>query len=69
MNALQTVGYRELFAYFDGGISVQKTFELIKQNTRHYAKRQLTWFKKDVEIKWIQAEKIIEILERIIINR
>jgi tRNA dimethylallyltransferase len=47
LNALQTVGYRELFDFFDGKISEEKAFELIKQNTRHYAKRQVTWFKKE----------------------
>ena len=48
LNALQTVGYRELFEYLDGGISQEKAVEKIKQNTRHYAKRQLTWFKADL---------------------
>lgn len=51
-NALQTVGYRELFDYMDGHITLDKAIELIKRNTRHYAKRQLTWFSKDPEIKW-----------------
>ena len=46
LNALQTVGYRELFAFFDGDISLEKAIENIKKNTRHYAKRQITWFKK-----------------------
>lgn len=46
MNALQTVGYKELFDYFDKKISLQTAVELIKRNTRHFAKRQLTWFKK-----------------------
>lgn len=54
-NALQTVGYRELFDAFDGKISEQEAIELIKQNTRHYAKRQMTWFRKDSEIKWFDA--------------
>ena len=53
LNALQTVGYRELFDYFDGTVSLEKAVELIKQNTRHYAKRQLTWFKRDVKMKWV----------------
>ena len=55
LNALQTVGYRELFEYFDGRISMEQCVELIKQNTRHYAKRQLTWFKKDESIHWFDA--------------
>jgi tRNA dimethylallyltransferase len=53
LNALQTVGYRELFNYFNGAISLPKAIDLIKQNSRHYAKRQLTWFKKDVTYKWL----------------
>jgi tRNA dimethylallyltransferase len=53
LNALQTVGYREVFDYYDGSISLDRAVELIKQNSRHYAKRQLTWFKKEAEIKWI----------------
>ena len=55
LNALQTVGYTELFNYFENKISFDRAIELIKQNTRHYAKRQLTWFKKDEEIKWLNA--------------
>lgn len=47
LNALQTVGYRELFDYFEGRISLDEAISLIKQNTRHYAKRQETWFKKE----------------------
>ena len=58
LNALQTVGYTELFAYFDGTISYDRAVELIKQNTRHYAKRQLTWFKKDPEIKWMALGEV-----------
>ncbi|RZM07210.1 MAG: tRNA (adenosine(37)-N6)-dimethylallyltransferase MiaA, partial [Pedobacter sp.] len=56
LNALQTVGYRELFDFFDGKISLDKAVELIKQNTRHYAKRQMTWFKKDEIINWVNAD-------------
>ena len=46
LNALQTVGYKELFHYFEGKISLEKAVDEIKKNTRHYAKRQMTWFKK-----------------------
>lgn len=53
LNALQTVGYRELFDYLDGKISLERAVELIQQNTRHYAKRQLTWFKKDTSWQWV----------------
>lgn len=52
LNALQTVGYKELFDYFNNDISLQKAIESIKQNTRHYAKRQMTWFKKDKDFTW-----------------
>jgi tRNA dimethylallyltransferase len=52
LNALQTVGYRELFRYFEGEISLQFAIEEIKKNTRRFAKRQLTWFKKNNDTKW-----------------
>ncbi|UAY51134.1 tRNA (adenosine(37)-N6)-dimethylallyltransferase MiaA [Ferruginibacter albus] len=52
INALQTVGYKELFEYFDNKLSLEKAIDNIKLNTRHYAKRQMTWFKKDEEVKW-----------------
>lgn len=52
LNALQTVGYKELFAYFDGEISLDFAISEIKKNTRRFAKRQLTWFRKDAEILW-----------------
>lgn len=47
LNALQTVGYQELFEYFDGNISLKEAIELVKRNSRRYAKRQMTWFRKD----------------------
>jgi tRNA dimethylallyltransferase len=53
LNALRTVGYAELFDYIDGKISLEKAVEQIKINTRQYAKRQVTWFKKDKEIEWV----------------
>lgn len=52
LNALQTVGYREMFDYFDGRVTFDQAVELIKRNTRRYAKRQLTWFRRDPEIRW-----------------
>lgn len=52
LNALQTVGYREFFDYFDGRTSYEEAVELIKRNSRRYAKRQLTWFRRDPEIRW-----------------
>jgi len=58
LNALQTVGYAELFYHLDGKISLHDAIELIKQNTRQYAKRQMTWFKKDKEISWYSPSDI-----------
>lgn len=55
LNALQTVGYRELFEYFDGHITLAEAIKQIKQNTRHYAKRQMTWFKRQAAMHWIDA--------------
>ena len=54
--ALQTVGYREMFDYFDGKQDLDTTVRLIQRNTRHYAKRQLTWWRRDPSIRWIDAE-------------
>jgi tRNA dimethylallyltransferase len=55
LNSLNTVGYKELFQYFDGEITLEEAVELIKRNTRRYARRQLTWFNKDENIKWFEA--------------
>jgi len=66
LNALQTVGYRELFDYFDGKIDLASAINLIKQNTRRYAKRQITWWAKEKDIKWFHPdakEEIIKFLE------
>lgn len=62
LNSLQTVGYREMFDYFDGTISRDEAIELIKRNSRRYAKRQMTWFRRDEEIKWVDTanKQIIE---------
>ena len=57
-NALNTVGYKELFDYFDGKCSLVEAVEQIKLNTRHYAKRQMTWLRKDQDYQWVTAEKI-----------
>lgn len=54
-NALQTVGYRELFDFFEGNTSREEAIEQIKQNTRRYAKRQMTWFKRQADMHWIDA--------------
>ena len=58
LNALQTVGYSEWMPYFEGNLSKEKVIENIQQNTRHYAKRQMTWFKKDSEITWHLSDQI-----------
>jgi tRNA dimethylallyltransferase len=57
-NALQTVGYAELFDFFDQKMPLEKAIEAIKTHTRQYAKRQLTWFKKDISIKWFHPADI-----------
>ena len=57
LNALQTVGYQEWLPYLEGNQSKEAVVQAIQQNTRHYAKRQMTWFKKDPEIKWQQASE------------
>lgn len=56
-NALQTVGYQELFDYFEGKISLQRAIELIQQNSRRYAKRQITWFKRYANALWVHPSK------------
>ncbi len=61
LNALQTVGYKELFSHLLGETSLDHAVDAIKQNTRRYAKRQMTWFKKDEEVKWMKADAAISI--------
>jgi len=56
VNALQTVGYRELFEYFEGKVTLDRAIENIKTNTRRFAKRQLTWYRKDDTIHWFNYE-------------
>ncbi len=56
LNALQTVGYKELFDFFDGQITRDEAVELIKRNSRRYAKRQLTWFRRDADIHWFTPD-------------
>ena len=62
LKPLQTVGYRELFAHLEGGISLEEAVKLIKQNTRHYAKRQMTWFKKDAEFTWMSPGNATDVI-------
>lgn len=60
LNALNTVGYNELFSYLDGELNLEEAVEKIKQHTRNFAKRQLTWFRKDMEINWFDYETPVE---------
>ncbi len=60
-NALNTVGYKELFKYFDGNWDLETAIEKIKTNTRRYAKRQMTWFKKDKTINWFPSDGLADI--------
>ena len=62
LNSLNTVGYREFFTYFDGEISKEKAIELIKRNSRRYARKQLTWFRKDQEMNWFDPNQVDEII-------
>ncbi|NQY05925.1 MAG: tRNA (adenosine(37)-N6)-dimethylallyltransferase MiaA [Flavobacteriaceae bacterium] len=72
LNALNTVGYKELFDHLAGEVSLEEAIELIKRNTRRFAKRQLTWFKKDKSIEWFDyqtdLEKIIQHIDEQIKN-
>lgn len=68
LNALNSVGYREFFDYFEGKISKDKAIELIKRNTRRFAKRQMTWWARDKEITWFDPNKISGI-ENFVENR
>jgi tRNA dimethylallyltransferase len=60
--SLQTVGYRELFGYFDNQYSLDEAISLIKRNTRRYAKRQMTWFRRDPSIEWFSPDNLPSIL-------
>ncbi|MCU0378327.1 MAG: tRNA (adenosine(37)-N6)-dimethylallyltransferase MiaA [Bacteroidales bacterium] len=62
LNALNTVGYREMFSFFDGVISRDRAIELIKRNSRRYARKQITWWSRDTEIKWFDAGKYDDII-------
>ena len=62
VNALNTVGYKELFNYFDGVWTLEEAVERIKGNTRRYARKQLTWYKRDQQIRWFHPDEKQEIL-------
>lgn len=61
LNALQTVGYKELFSHFDGETTLDNAIDLIKRNSRRYAKRQLTWFRKLKDVRWMHPDDKIDI--------
>ena len=65
LNALNTVGYKEMFDYMDGRWSLDEAVERMKGNTRRYARKQLTWFKRDEEVRWFHPDQIDEILKYI----
>jgi tRNA dimethylallyltransferase len=65
LNALQTVGYKELFLYFDGEMTKEEAVALIQRNSRRYAKRQLTWFRRDEEVAWFRPDEDTTIIEHI----
>ncbi|KJF42499.1 tRNA (adenosine(37)-N6)-dimethylallyltransferase MiaA [Draconibacterium sediminis] len=62
LNSLNTVGYQELFAYFNGEIPREKAIELIKRNSRRYARKQITWFRRDEAVKWFEPTDTAEII-------
>lgn len=62
LNSLNTVGYKELFSYFDGSCSLEEAVDLIKRNSRKYARKQLIWYRRDPEIRWFEPEQIKEII-------
>lgn len=63
LNALNTVGYKEMFEYFDGKMSLDEAIERIQGNTRKYCRKQLTWFKRDESIRWFNPDNIEEIIK------
>lgn len=65
LNSLNTVGYKELFAYFDGNCTLEFAIEKIKQNSRIYSRKQMTWFRRDKDILWFHPDNIEEIIKHI----
>jgi len=65
LNALNTVGYKELFSYFDGDIDFAEAVRLIQRNSRHYARKQLSWWRRDPEIRWFHPDAWEEIIAHI----
>lgn len=68
LNALNTVGYSEIFDYLDGKVSLPIAIDRIKQNTRRFAKRQMTWFNKDKEINWVEPGKVVDFVRESLNN-
>lgn len=62
LNSLNTVGYKEIFEFLDGNCTLDESVDLIKRNSRRYARKQLTWFRRDPEIKWFEPGQIDEII-------
>lgn len=69
LNALQTVGYRELFSYFNDEITLEFAIQEIKKNTRRFAKRQVTWFKRDESVKWFDYQEEISTVIKFLLQR
>ena len=68
-NALNTIGYKEIFEYIDGNDSLENCVEKIKVNSRRYAKRQLTWFRSKDYVKWFDKPNLKELINYIEINQ
>ena len=62
LNALNTVGYKELFAYFEGEYGLDRALELIQRNSRRYARKQLSWFRRDASIQWFHPSDLSALL-------
>ena len=69
LNALNTVGYKELFDYFEGRWTLKEAIERIKGNTRRYARKQLTWYKKDEQMKWFHPDQKEDIINYIYLSK
>ncbi len=61
LNSLNTVGYKEIISYLEGEISLDRAIELIKRNTRRFAKRQMTWFRRDKRIRWYDVSDVADL--------
>lgn len=63
LNSLNTVGYKELFSYFEGNSTLEEAVDLIRRNSRKYARKQLTWFRRDADIHWFEPHQVQEIID------